>query len=282
MPAWEQLYKSKIMEASQAIRKIKPGDRIFIGTGCGQPQALVDELASDRNDIMDAEIYHLLAAGDAPYVREEFAKKFRTYSFFLSDRVREAVAEGRADYIPMFISEIPSLFKTGKLPIDVCLIQTAPPDRNGNLNLGVSVDIVKAAVENCLTIIAEVNEKMPRTFGDSFIPLEKVDAVVLSSREILESALPAVSAVEEAIARNVASLIEDGFDARGGHRHDSAGGAALPRREARSRHPYRDVQRRHHPAHRVRGNKREPQDHQPGQDHLLLLHGNAQALRLHS
>ncbi len=210
MPAWEQLYKSKIMEASQAIHKIKPGDRIFIGTGCAQPQTLVDELASDRNDIVDAEIYHLLAAGDAPYVREEFAKKFRTYSFFLSDSVREAVAEGRADYIPMFISEIPSLFKTGKLPIDVCLIQTAPPDRNGNLNLGISVDIVKAAVENSLMIIAEVNEKMPRTFGDSFIPLEKVDAVVLSGRDILESAQPEVNPVVEAIARNVASLIEDG------------------------------------------------------------------------
>ena len=210
MPAWEELYKSKRVETTEAIRRIKAGDRIFIGTGCGQPQTLVEELVSDRNEIADAEIYHLLTAGEAPYIREEFAKKFRTYSFFLADNIRGAVAEGRADYIPIFISEIPSLFKTGKLPIDVCLIQTSPPDRNGNLNLGISVDIVKAAVENSLTIIAEVNEKMPRTFGDSFLPLEKVDAVVLSNREILETAQPVIDPVVEAIARNVASLIEDG------------------------------------------------------------------------
>jgi acyl-CoA hydrolase/GNAT superfamily N-acetyltransferase len=210
MPAWEETYKSKLMEAAQAILRIKSGDRIFIGTGCAQPQMLVEELASDRNDIVDAEIYHLLTAGKAPYVAEEFAKKFRTYSFFLSGDVREAAAEGRADYIPIFMSDIPSLFKTGKLPIDVCLIQTSPPDRNGNLSLGISVDIVKAAVENSLTIIAEVNEKMPRTFGDSFIPIEKIDAVVLSNRSILEVVPAGDDPVVEAIARNVASLIEDG------------------------------------------------------------------------
>jgi acyl-CoA hydrolase/GNAT superfamily N-acetyltransferase len=210
MPAWEELYKSKLTVAKQAIRRIRPGDRIFIGTGCGQPQMLVDELVSDDNEIVDAEIYHLLTSGDAPYIREEFARKFRTYSFFLAANVREAIASGRGDYVPIFLSEIPTLFRTGKLPIDVALIQTTPPDRNGNLSLGISVDIVKSAVENSLTIIAEVNEKMPRTFGDSFIPLDMVDAVVLSDRQILEHKQPQPDAVVEAIARNIASLVEDG------------------------------------------------------------------------
>jgi acyl-CoA hydrolase/RimJ/RimL family protein N-acetyltransferase len=210
VPLVEALYKSKQMTAKQAIDKIRAGDRIFIGTGCGQPQTLVEELVSPDNDIVDAEIYHLLTSGDAPYIREEFARKFRTYSFFLAANVREAIASGRGDYIPIFLSEIPTLFKTGKLPIDAALIQTSPPDRNGNLSLGISVDIVKAAVENSLMIIAEVNENMPRTFGDSFIPLDMVDAVVPVNRPLLEYSLPESDPVTETIARNIASLIDDG------------------------------------------------------------------------
>ena len=210
MPAWEELYKQKQMTAKRAIKMIKPGDRIFVGTGCGQPQLLVDEMVRDDNDIVDAEIYHLLTQGDAPYINERYAKKFRTASFFLAANVRDAIAGGRGDYIPMFLSEIPRLFKTGKLPIDVALIQTSPPDRNGHLSLGVSVDIVKAAVENSLTIIAEVNERMPRTFGDSSIPLELVDAVVLNDRSLLEYELPEIDPVVETIAKNIVSLIEDG------------------------------------------------------------------------
>ncbi|MBN1759289.1 MAG: GNAT family N-acetyltransferase [Chitinispirillaceae bacterium] len=210
MPAWQELYEQKKMSAKAAIRKIKAGDRIFVGTGCGQPQTLVDELVSDDNDIVDAEIYHLLTQGSAPYINEQYAKKFRTASFFLAANVRDAIAGGRGDYIPMFLSDIPQLFKTGRLPIDVALVQTSPPDRNGQLSLGISVDIVKAAVENSLTIIAEVNENMPRTFGDSTIPLELVDAVVPSTRDLLEYSLPTGDPVVEGIARNVVSLVDDG------------------------------------------------------------------------
>ncbi len=210
MPAWEKLYEKKIMSAKAAIRKVNPGDRIFIGTGCGQPQVLVDELVNDDNDIVDAEIYHLLTQGDAPYIRQEYAKKFRTHSFFLAANVREGIVSGRGDYIPIFLSEIPTLFRSGRLPVDVALIQTSPPDRNGNLSLGISVDIVKSAVENSLTIIAEVNPNMPRTMGESFIPLDMVDAVVLSDKDILEFRLPESDSVIESIAKNVASLIDDG------------------------------------------------------------------------
>lgn len=210
MAAWEDVYKSKLVTAKQAISHIKPGDRIFIGSGCGSPQDLVAHLVDEDNDIVDAEIYHMLTQGEAPYIQEQYSRKFRTCSFFLAANVREAINSGRGDYVPIFLSEIPSLFKSGKLPIDVALIQTTPPDRNGNLNLGISVDIVKSAVENSLTIIAEVNEKMPRTFGDSFIPLDMVDAVVESKRDILEYSLPTPDAIIDAIGRNIATLIEDG------------------------------------------------------------------------
>jgi acyl-CoA hydrolase/GNAT superfamily N-acetyltransferase len=198
------------MTASQAIQKIKPGDRIFIGTGCGQPQMLVEALVSEKNEIVDAEIYHLLTQGSAPYIGEKYAKKFRTCSFFLAPNVREGIVRGRGDYVPIFLGEIPSLFKSGRIPLDVALIQTSPPDKNGNLSLGISVDIVKSAVENSLYIVAEVNEKMPRTLGESFISLDQIDAVVESKRDILEYTLPSTDPITDAIATNIASLVEDG------------------------------------------------------------------------
>ena len=281
MPAWEEMYKSKQMTAKQAINKIRAGDRIFIGTGCGQPQALVEELVASDNDIVDAEIYHLLTSGDAPYIREEFARKFRTYSFFLAANVREAIASGRGDYVPIFLSEIPALFKTGKLPIDVALIQTSPPDRNGNLSLGISVDIVKGAVENSLLIIAEVNENMPRTFGDSFIPLDLVDAVVLSNRQILEYNLPETDAVTEAIARNITSLIDDGSTLEVGIGH-------IPQAVLHYLSDKRDIGIHTEmfndaiiPLVESGSHQREPQNDQPRKDHRLVLSGYEKAVRIY-
>ncbi len=211
MATWEDIYKKKVMKASQAIRMIKTGaPRIFIGTGCGQPQTLVEELANPNNDIVDAEIYHLLTQGAAPYIKKEHSRKFRTCSFFLAPNVREGIISGRGDYTPIFLSEIPRLFKTGRIPLDAALIQTSPPDKSGYLSMGISVDIVKSAVENSLLVIAEVNPNMPRTFGDSMIPIDMVDAVVETNRDIIEFTLPEPDAAIDAIASNIASLIDDG------------------------------------------------------------------------
>ncbi len=211
MASWEELYKSKVKSATEAIRSIKPGGpRIFIGTGCGVPQTLVDELVSGNNEIVDAEIYHLLTQGIAPYINEEHSKKFRTFSFFLAANVREGIVQGRGDYTPIFLSEIPKLFKTGKVPLDVALVQTSPPDKNGYLSLGISVDIVKSAAENSLMIIAEVNENMPRTLGDAVIPVDMIDAIVETKRDIVEFTVPEPDETVEAIAQNVAGLVEDG------------------------------------------------------------------------
>jgi len=210
MNTWKEKYQHKVMPAYQAVKMIKAGARIFIGTGCGQPQILVEELVKDDCDIVDAEIYHLLTEGVAPYIDEKYARKYRTSSFFIAPNVREGIVSGRGDYTPIFLSEIPGLFKTGKIPLDVALIQTSPPDKNGYLSLGISVDIVKAAVENSLMVIAEVNEKMPRTLGDSFIPVDMVDAIVESDRPILEYQLPEPDQTIQAIARNIATLVDDG------------------------------------------------------------------------
>ncbi len=210
MSMWQDQYSEKIVTAQRAISLIRPGARIFIGTGCGQPQTLVDELIQGHNEIIDAEIYHLLTRGTAPYIREEYTKKFRTCSFFLAPNVREGIVSGRGDYTPIFLSEIPRLFHSGNIPLDVSLIQTSPPDKNGYLSLGISVDIVKSAVQNSRIVIAEVNKKMPMTLGDSFIPLDMVDAIVESDRDILEYTLPESDDIIEAIGKNVASLIDDG------------------------------------------------------------------------
>lgn len=210
MSSWQELYESKKRTAAQAIRTIKPGARVFIGTGCGQPQELVEQMVSAHSDLVDIEVYHLLTQGLAPYIDERYSRTFRTSSFFIAPNVREGIVSGRGDYVPIFLSEIPRLFQSGRIPLDVCLVQTSPPDKNGYLSLGVSVDIVKSAVESSVAVIAEVNEHMPRTLGDSSVPLEMVDIVVESNRPVLEYQLPEPDDTIQAIARNVASLIDDG------------------------------------------------------------------------
>ncbi len=210
MSAWETRYKSKVKTPEQAINLIRPGARIFIGTGCAQPKLLIDEMVSDHNNIMDAEVYHLMTMGEAPYVREEFSEKFRTSTFVVSENVREAVSKGYGDYLPVCTSDIPQLFKSGRLPLDVALIQTSPPDKNGFVSLGVSVDIVKSAVENSLMVIAEVNPNMPRTHGESTLSIDMIDAIVESKDALTEYKSPDVDETVQAICRNVASLIPDG------------------------------------------------------------------------
>ncbi|HLV31513.1 MAG TPA: GNAT family N-acetyltransferase [Chitinispirillaceae bacterium] len=210
MTAWKELYDSKLTNAQQAVRLIKSGARILISTGCAQPQTLIEELVREETEIYDAEIYTLFPLGPAPYINEKFSKKFRVCSFFISQSIREGINQRYGDYIPVSMSEIPFLFKSGKIPLHTVLIQTSPPDSNGQLSLGISVDIVKSAVENSLTAIAEVNKNMPITSGDSSIPIEMVDAIVESDRPVLEYSFNTDDPVCDTIARNVASLIDDG------------------------------------------------------------------------
>ncbi len=196
--------------AEEAAGVVRSGDHVFIGSGCAEPQALVRALVARAGALRDVEIFHLLTRGDAPYAAPEHERSFRHNALFIGANVREAVRDGRADYTPIFLSEVPGLFTRGRLRVDVALIQVTPPDAHGFCSLGVSVDVVKAAVSRARVVIAEMNRHMPRTLGDSFIPVTRIDALVEVDTPMLELPPAPVDEVSDRIGRLAASLVEDG------------------------------------------------------------------------
>jgi acyl-CoA hydrolase/RimJ/RimL family protein N-acetyltransferase len=207
---WKEKYKSKVMTAGQAMKFVKSGDHIFIGTACAQPQHLVEALVEHSAHIYDAHIVHLLTMGAAPYAQEKFREKFKMNSFFIADNVRDALSKGIGDYTPIFLSEIPAEFESGRISLDVALISVTPPDVNGQCSLGVSVDIVKAAAANAKYVIAQVNSRMPRTFGDSFLHVNSIDCLVPFDQDIIEVDVPQPDDVLRRIGENIARLVDDG------------------------------------------------------------------------
>ncbi len=207
---WKEKYHSTILTADQAVARIKPGQRIFISTGCGEPLELVRALTRRAYELPDTEIIHLLTFGEAPYAHRELAQYFRTNSFFIAENVRGIIQEGLGDYTPIHLSDIPRLFSSGQLPLDAALIQVSPPDAQGMVSLGVSVDIVKTAAENASLVIAQVNPKMPRTHGDSFLHVHEVDWLVPFEEDIIEIPEPPVDEDTRQIGENLAALVEDG------------------------------------------------------------------------
>jgi acyl-CoA hydrolase/RimJ/RimL family protein N-acetyltransferase len=207
---WKERYKDRIVPANKAMKAIKAGDTIFIGTGCAQPRHLVWSLVEHSEHIYDAHIVNLLTVGEAPYVEEKYRDKFKLNCFYIADNVREALRQGIGDYIPISLSEIPGEFDSGRMPVDVALISVTPPDSNGLCSLGVSVDIVKSAVANARYVIAQVNGRMPRTFGDSFVHANRLDMLVAYDEDIVEIPVPDSDDVLRRIGQNIARLIEDG------------------------------------------------------------------------
>ncbi len=197
--------------AEEAIRRIRPGQRVFVGSGCAEPQTLIEALCQHGRDFHHVEMVHLLTSGDASYVKPEFDGNFRHNAFFIGSNVRAAVREGRADYTPIFLSEIPDLIRGGGCTVDVALLQVSPPDARGFCSLGIHVDIQRAALESARLVIAEVNARMPRTFGDTVVHLDQIDLCVKVDRPLLQ--LPAAGPptdVEMAIASHIATLVNDG------------------------------------------------------------------------
>lgn len=207
---WKDKYKEKIGIAAEAMKLVKSGDSIFIGTGCGQPQHLVDTLVKHSAHIQDAHIIHLLTIGSAPYTDEKFRAKFKMNSFFIARNVRPAFDKGISDYTPMFLSDIPAEFTSGRIPLDVALISVTSPDVNGLCSLGVSVDIVKSAAENARYVIAQVNSNMPRTLGNSFIHVNSIDMLVGYDEPMLTAESGVSDETLRKIGWNIARLIEDG------------------------------------------------------------------------
>ena len=207
---WQERHSSKVATAEEAVRLIPPGRRILIGTGAAEPNRLVEAMVTHGTHLAENPVVHLLTLGPAPYVQPGMEERFRHTAFFIGKNVREAVHQGRADFMPVFLSEIPNLIRTRRVRTDVALIQVSPPDRHGCVSLGVSVDIVRAAVDTADLILAEVNPRMPRTHGDSFLHVDDIAALVPVEYELSQLDAHELDAVSLEIASHVARLIPDG------------------------------------------------------------------------
>ncbi len=210
MLTWNEEYQSKQRSATKALGAVHSGDRVWIQSGCGTPSVLVEALVARAPELLDVEIVHMKTLGNADYTRPEYAGHFRHRGLFLGENVREAVAAGRADYTPIFLSEIEGLFESGNLPLDAVLMQVSPPDAHGFMSLGTTVDCTLTAARFARLVIAEVNPRMPRTHGDTFIHVSHVTALVETDHPLLEMHPEHFTEMHLRVARNVASLIPDG------------------------------------------------------------------------
>jgi acyl-CoA hydrolase/GNAT superfamily N-acetyltransferase len=206
---WKERHKAKIATPQSAIAAIPRGRRILVGSGAAEPSVLAHALCQHGEHLADNEIVHLLTLGEAPYVAPGMECRFRHTAFFIGANVRSAVQDGRADFMPVFLSEIPALIHSRRVRIDVALIQVSEPDRHGFVSLGVSVDIVRAAVDSAALLIAEVNPHMPRTHGDSFLPVDRIAHLVPVDYHLPEREVEPLDEVDRAIGRHVASLVPD-------------------------------------------------------------------------
>ena len=208
--SWQNDYRDKLLTADEALTCVQSGMRVYIQPGCAEPETLVETLMRRAPYVYDVEIVHMMTLGAAPYVASDMAEHFRHNAMFIGGNVREAINEGRADYTPIYLSEIEQLFESGAMPIDVALIEVSPPDSHGFCSFGVGVDTTLTAAKCAKRVVAQVNAQMPRTYGDSFIHVSDIDVIVESTRPLCALEKTEPTELQVAIARNVASLIEDG------------------------------------------------------------------------
>jgi 4-hydroxybutyrate CoA-transferase len=192
-----------------AVATITSGARVFVHGAAATPTPLLEALVRTSN-LRNVTLYHLHTAGPAPFVAPEHRDRFRSVSLFAGAPVRQAIHEGAADFLPVFLSDIPSLFVTRRIPLDVALLQLSPPDRHGYCTLGTSVDAALAAALSARSIVAEINERMPRTHGNTLVPFSRIDAFIHSDRPLHEHTAAAPTLVDNAIGEHVAALVEDG------------------------------------------------------------------------
>ena len=208
---WPEKYASKVVDAPEAVSKIMRGSRVFIGTGCGEPQHLIRAMVEDQQ-LHDIMVYQMLSSTLSQYVEDEsFTRRFSLKLFFISQSMRKAAFEGKIDYIPEYLSQIPRMFASHRIGLDAALVQVSPPDKFGYCSLGVSVDITRSAVAHSPVVIAQVNPKMPRTWGDSFVHVDDIDWLVFHEEPLVE-ALPTIkdNEVSRRIGLYVSQLVDDG------------------------------------------------------------------------
>ncbi len=207
---WQQKYQEMISTPAQALAHVRAGNRVFIGTGCGEPVQLVSAMTKRAGTLANVELVQLITKGKAPYAEKKYAECFTINSFYIGSNVRDMIQEGMGDYTPILMSDVPGLLDSGVLPLDVALIQITPPDERGKVSLGISVDIVRSAAENASLVIAEVNPNMPWTHGDSLMDIYDLDILVPVDEPIIERESHSLHPVSEKIAREVATLIPNG------------------------------------------------------------------------
>lgn len=203
-------FQPKITSAENAVKKIKSGDRVFVHSVSMAPQSLVNAMCLRNNELKDVEVIHIHTEGPAPYTNPEISGSFRHNACFVGSNARKAVQNGNADYIPIFLSEIPLLFRRGILPIDVALLMVTPPDKHGYCSLGSSVDVTLGALDSAKYIIAEINPQAPRSHGDGMIHISQIDELVEVDRPMEIVPRRTISPEEHKMGKYIAELVEDG------------------------------------------------------------------------
>jgi 4-hydroxybutyrate CoA-transferase len=208
--SWVDDYKKKLVTAEEAVSEVKIGDRVYISGNAATPYVLMKALAAQKDVLKDVELVHVLLLGDDPLSKPDMEGHFRHNSLFVGPADRKAINDGRADYIPIFLHQIPLLFFSGQMPLDVALLHVSPPDEHGFMSLGVEVLASKAAAETAKLVIAQVNDRMPRVLGDSFIHVSRFHKLVEISEPLPQLETSPFSDVERLIGKYIADLIEDG------------------------------------------------------------------------
>lgn len=210
MQDWKEIYRAKLTTAAEAVKHIPDGARVFFGHAANEPPVLVDAMVQNYEQYKDVEIVHWVPMGKGEYTLPKMAGHIRHNALFIGPSTRAAVQEGRADYTPFFFYQSPRFFTDGTMPVDVALVSLTPPDKHGFCSFGVSVGGTKPAALAAKIVIAQINDQMPRTMGDSFIHVSRLTYAVEASSPLPELGGGSIGAVEEAIGRNCAALIEDG------------------------------------------------------------------------
>jgi 4-hydroxybutyrate CoA-transferase len=202
-------WKSQAVSPADAVRHVRSATNLFVHGACATPAPLLQALC-ERRDLEDVKLYHLHTSGPAPFAESSCEGRFRSVSLFTGAPLRKPIAENRADFVPIFLSDIPGLFLTGAVPLDVAIVQVSPPDQHGLCSLGTSCDAAKAATETARVVIAEINEQMPRTHGNNVLPMKRITSFITTNRPLFEHHLEPETPVEAQIGELIANLVQDG------------------------------------------------------------------------
>ena len=207
---WKTKYANKVMSADEAVKLIQSGDTVVFAHAVAEPVALVDAMVANKHLYKDITVSHMVTLGKGEYAKPENSDVFRYEGWFTSPSVRNSIVEGHGDFVPVFFHEIPSLIRRDMLHVDVIMVTVTPPDEHGYCNVGVSSDYTMQSIKSARVVLAEINDQVPTVFGNAYVHVDEIDAMVEFNRPLPESKPAVIGPVEEAIGKNCASLINDG------------------------------------------------------------------------